>query len=660
MNAIVFPPLSFWASLGGAAVLLAVFHIAGCMLVPAAVASRRTLPGLAAAWTSGMIFITGVSATLALQRASYLAAVPLIQIALAVFWRSRLKTPAAGIDAASEPWNAQEAIKAGLVVAGFVLLFSIPFWHEAADGRLRGPHADMGYYAQQVIGIPESGAASLWSGALGPQCETAGEARDVWYHWGPIMLAIGVRSVAELPAFAALLGVVRFALDGMLIVAAGAAASTVCGGVSRVRSLVLGGLALMAVEFLKMHGLQSWLRSSAPDLTDHHVRYALAVFFSYKQEGVIVLAALAAWLSGKNSLAGLLVFASAVSAPHSFAGLGCAAGGAMIAGLLMRKAGIWRPCMAATMLLILGMATAVLSGATMPAASEQKLFVLDVSQIGRIAAGGFRDVLVALAVSAVMLPGIIHLLRAKADGGGRLRLLGLVILCGLAASWVAYHLLPVMADRVHMVLFVQTMLVMPIGWLATIRFFQASSGFKRHAALGCATAAIAMGAHDLVLPAITEESQPWKRSDLKIIRAALGGQPFGYFAERDRGWWIPMQASLASLMDVRCIRLNPRPEHREQSSVFYGFDAPLRLTRPRPDEDEIKWSVRFARDLGIRHVISTPRNPIPKSLKPECRAVAAVPSMVLYELPEPGSQEARPLAQPALKTTGPTSTPSHD
>ncbi|MCB1212648.1 MAG: hypothetical protein KDK97_25210, partial [Verrucomicrobiales bacterium] len=170
---------------------------------------------------------------------------------------------------------------------------------------------------------------------------------------------------------------------------------------------------------------------------------------------------------------------------------------------------------------------------------------------------------------------------------------------GILASCGAFQFLGQMADSFHVMLFVQTILVMPLGIWGLARMFQHSQGARRSVALAIIVACSLMGLHDLILPRLSQSRATWPSSDIAAVQELLNGQPFGYFAEKDRGWWIPERSVMASMIGSRVVRLNPmKDEQKKDASRYYGYTRPFQLLAPEKGENAYAWSLRFAEQLG--------------------------------------------------------------
>lgn len=229
---------------------------------------------------------------------------------------------------------------------------------------------------------------------------------------------------------------------------------------------------------------------------------------------------------------------------------------------------------------------------------------------------------------------------------------------GTVGVYAAYHLFAGMPDGYHFIYFFHAIVVVPAGLWGAICMARHGAGTRvRSLGLAAAAAMAVTGVHDMVAFHNRRLDTLWRPSDLATIHAELSGRPFGYFASSDRGWWIPMRAVLGSLLDSRCVRLSVIDERHRDASRYYGFGAPFALVPPKRGENPDAWSLRFARKLGIRHVISTPENPVPAKVRARCKPVASAPGLMLYELPEAPDPGPQALPQPAAQTAAQAAAP---
>lgn len=638
-------PLSLAAFAGMLALCLSV----GSVLVPLPRGHGHSIFRTGVCLASGMLFVTGVSATWCLGRMHILSVFPVLQSAAAFFlWRQTKTDTAAPAADCRDFWHtAVTMVATALIVA----ILPLPGHDLGANGAFHDIYEDQGFYSQQVLGIPESGVASLWSGVLGAHAIEACQVNDVWYHWGPMFLAIGIKAATGLPAFVALLDVTRWLMDTILLIVAAAIVRSLCR-VSSPAAVVIAGLSFLASQLAKFEFVKEWMGEMLPFGAEHHYRAALGLWFSYKYEAITMLSAIAAWQHQRTAASLLFLLLGAVSAPHTVAAVGPAAAALAVVGLLLRNGRIWRTGAAMTGTLLAGWLLVRLCGSDMPKAEDQSYLNLNPAALVPAIGRGMGDSMVGLALGAVSIPGLAFLIRSRSESGHeQARLLGWFALAGIPAAYAAYHLLAGATDSFHIIYLFHAVIVVPAGFWGAVCMVRSAENRTRLLGLAAVAAMVAMGAYDAAAYRLRRTDTLWRISDIQTLKSELKGRPFGYFAAHDRGWWIPKLGVLASLMDSRCVRLNATmADANSPSSRFYGFTAPFSLVPLREDEDGLAWSLRFAKKLGIRHVLSMPQNPLPKEVKSLCRPVVAAPGLFLCELPEEIEMTSRPLAQPAART----------
>jgi len=626
------------------AVLLLLMYGCGRLLVPANMGGHAKLPLLAFRLGSGMVFLTGIGALAVLGRMSYIGFMPLLQIAVASYfqWRARQQVAMPASSAPADAWTRAEWLALAVITAVATWLFQLPCECALSDGRLREIHEDLGYFIQLVIALPESGAANGWASVLAEQSAAAG-VRDIWYHWGAIFLAAVVRGVTGMPAISALLGVVGSVMNVTLVIAAGGVMGLLCK--MSVRGQLVAGCASVAcVQVLKSPALYGFLAAVLPYDTFHLARVPLGLVFPYKYEGVLALSALGAWLCGRNVAAVLMLFLASCSAPHTVAAAGVACAPLIVIGLVRRDARCWRTGVLATATVLCAWALVSLAfGAGIPKGEGQSLFAINLGEITQALRFGTVDSLVAFSVGIISLIGVLHLVRVpdtEDENAARIRLLGWMALGGVVGSSIALQMLHRMADRFHVVVLVHSLLVLPAGMWGLVRMMNTRRDWTRHTALALAVASLLMGVHDILLPVVKNKTTVWTQADVSAIKDELRGRPVGYFAKGDRGWWIPKNSLLGGLLESRIMRLNPLDESGSAHSRFYGSQAPFRLLPPGKDEPVYAWSLRYAEKIGVRHVIETWEDRLPKSVRARARPIVSAAGLMLYELPPPDDRPA--------------------
>ena len=260
--------------------------------------------------------------------------------------------------------------------------------------------------------------------------------------------------------------------------------------------------------------------------------------------------------------------------------------------------------------------------------------ITPLAQIPRALLHGLLDTSVTVVLSVMFIAGAVFLARRPREEDGPARLLGWLALSGVVGSTFALHLLQ-SGDRFHVVMLTHAALVMPVGALGLLGMTRLSGGAPRLAALAMFATVAALGVYTQLSPALSGKREPWRQADVDSLREILHGRPMGYFSNNDRVWWISKHAFLGGLLGSRCMRLNPLDE---RASIHYSpvtSTLPLRWLPPRGEEPASAWSLRLARKLGVSHILETPEDRLPKSLRESCKPVwQGSGGMTLYEVPE--------------------------
>lgn len=626
-------PISLVLALAGT--LVAIFG-SGRMLVPEHGPWQSSWTKRALEFASGLVFVTSVTATVVLGRMCYLTVLPILQVGLAFYGLRKWCQSSAQGPKPSDGWNRGEfAILGGLALA--CLVFTC--WHQRwklADDGLRSFHSDLGYFVQMVEQLPEARIANGWTAVMGERLRELPGQHDVWYHWGAMWLAVAVkRWITNLPSLEALLIITGSALNLGLLLTASSIAQTLCR-ISRWRSLAIGAASLVAVQWLRAYGLL-WIADWFPYGVVQHLRWTLTTMFSYKFEGVLVLAALAAWLEQRTLVAMLLLFCAGVSAPHTVGALGATAGTLGLVGLLLKRPPLWKTAGILITVLLSAWALVTLAfGCGMPKAEGQHLLSLDLENLRRSLRAAVIDSGIGLLIGAFSLPGILHLIRSHDDRATEEgRTLGWMALCALIGPYAAYSFLHTMVDRFHFITLAQAVLVLPAGiWGAARMARWESTRWLRWCGVALIVITTAMGIHDVIWLRATDTRLPCTQSNVKALREVLHGRPFGFFASNDRQWWIPKHTVIASLLESRCIRLNEL-ETKDAYSRYYGTDPVHQLVPRQPPESSEAWSLRFAARMGVKHVLDLPSDPLPAAMKPFVKEVAKTGDLRLFEIITP-------------------------
>jgi hypothetical protein len=618
---------------------ITLWALLGWALLPAAASGGGWLSRLGLRVAAGMAGAAALASVWGFGRVSYFFLLLLVPAAFAAWFWTRRPASSQG-DVLPPPPLRSRLLPIAVLVLAACMISRLDHPITDDQDRLMRVNDDLGYFAQTAKALPEARVASIWAAVLGRDCAAAGETRDAWYHWGPMWLTSAAARLSGLSEMVSLARVTSPALNiALALVSAGAIARLT--GWDAWRSLGAGALSIIAVSLPSMSWageLGRWL----PGEPMPHFHPSLAYQFSYKFEGVLVLAAAGAWLGGSTLLALMFVFAASVSAPHTVAGCGLAAGMLGLAGLALRRRDL---TLGAAGLLgtILG-AWAVVHfafGVGLPKTGSAQLMVLEPATLLKNAGLGLRDALIGMLLAAPVAPGLWSLMR---DTDPRRNLAGWLAVSGLAGSYMAYHLLLPTGDRAHFTMHTHALLVMPAGFWGLATLLGSGSKHLRLAAAALLALTSLAGIWELRGMARLRSPLPLAASDWPQAHAFLAGRTWGYFAERDRNWWIPQQSVLAGFLDSRCARLNEIPEKDSHSEAarFYGAGHMTALAPAVPGETPLAWSLRLASRLGISRIVATKSAPLPDAARPLVRELLSLPELTIYALEEPETEQTAP------------------
>jgi hypothetical protein len=614
---------SIWTCVSAATVFLLLLWIVGWGLVPSGMVRGDELWSVALRIGSGLLFLSGVSATWFCGRFCYATLIPLIQVWVLSGWLWRGK---------------REPVERGgwrlLATLSVVWLCCVGFtsWQydwELRDG-VRALHGDLGYMVQHVMGFPEAAASSQWAATMGEAAVEGGTTVDIWYHWLPVWLGALIVKMTGLPGMVVLYRVLVAVLSFELVLLAAVMVRTLAG-MSLGASLLTGAASIMGVQWIKMFGVL-WMGEWLPWGTLQHSRLSLIGHFMYQCEGVVVLMTLAAWQQRQTWLALCLLYFAGLSSPHNVAALGVAAGTMLVLGAGMRRRELCKSAfvMIVTLLAAWGTLRFVFY-VDLPKAAGQPLLVLD----WRVLLGRFRagvlDAGFGLGLEALLLPGLIYLVRQR-DKNSRAAELGWLALSALVGSYLAFHLLRHVSDGFHFTMLSHAVLVMPVS-IWGLSCLCVSPGAKRVLCSGIIILSTLMGMHDVWHARSHEKALPYATEDMQAVKKALAGKPFGYFAHADRPWWISKHSTLAAFLESRCIRLNEiTGVEGDHHSHYYGATRPHELVPRRSGEEPLDWSLRLAQRLSVRNVVEIEAEALPERLQQHLKLIYAGKTLRLYEL----------------------------
>ncbi|HEY1048154.1 MAG TPA: hypothetical protein VGE39_00310 [Prosthecobacter sp.] len=615
----------------------------GHLLVPGRLLAGPKMLRLAVVMSSGLLITTGLAALVCLRHMHVTTWLALAQVLGGAVWTWR--TRKTSVAPSADVWTRGEILSVLGIGAAFGLFTTLPNVWWTADGGIRTLHEDMGFYVSQVVALPESHAANPWSIFMGAHTLEATGIQDTWYHWGSMLLATGIHAVTGMGAAPALLLVTSGVLNFILMVVAAALAESLW----RLRpatAALAGAGALISVPFVRLLPvLLGLLDKALPFDVFHHMRVTLALTLPYKYEGVLLLLTLVLWQARHPRLALAALYSAACSAPHSVAVVGAATGTLTGMGVLLRDGRMLRTGLSATGVTLAGWATMqfVFGAGLGQAQGAPAMGFAPLAEIPQVLAHAGLDIPATALMAAFFVAGGIFLARQAHEK----RLLGWLCLCAVAGSTLALHALRC-GDRFHVVMLTHSVLVMPVGALGLLGMVRLLAGWKRLAAVSALACVVALGLHTQISPLLTAEREVWTAKDLAGLREELQGRPFGYFAKNDRMWWISKHAMLGGLIDSRAMRLNPQDERASIHYSAHNCTLPLRWLPPQKDELTNDWSLRLAQKLGVRHVLETWQDRLPKRVREKCRPIWSGAGLMLYELPAPAT-EAGPAEEVAAR-----------
>ncbi len=615
---------------------LACLLVIGWLLVPARSLRGQKLLLLAVRLASGMVFVAGFSALFCLRHLNYMTWIAIGQVLAAVWlWQKPASALASDASVSSDSaWTWKEAGGLLLVCAILLPVFQIPYQYATIGGQVLQIHADLGYFVDSVVALPESQAANGWAIFMGKESEAACGVRDAWYHWGALMLAVGIRAASGLPAAAVLLVVVNMLLNVMLILAAGALARSLAR-LTILQSALAGAAAITCVHLLRLPQIIELLALWLPYDIFHHARVPLALIFPYKFEGVLVLSSLALWQTGHGRAALGMLYLAACSAPHTVAACGATAGTLAGLGLLRRDREMLRTGAVAVLVILAGWASVhFVFGSSLPAPKSDSIVgFIGFEKLWKSFQHGVLDAVVTLMMSMLLLAGAFFLIaRGRREGRTEQALLGWLCFAGMVGTSLALQGMR-SADRFHVVVMAHAVLIMPVCACGLVAMLRSLEGPRRLVGMGLFTAVTMMGVHTLIMPAVSRQQEAWNLQNLAEVRELTQGRPVGYFSKADRNWWISKHGLLGGLLESRIVRLNPIDERHTSHFSEAAYKIPFDWLPPGKDEGTSTWALRLAKKLGIRHIVETWEDKLPRRVREQCRPVWAGPGLMLYELP---------------------------
>jgi hypothetical protein len=621
--------------------LLSVFAGVGRLLIGSRLLRNAPSERLALSLVAGMLFSVGIGATFMFGRIGVHTLVPLVLLGAAVVGRWRFDQPE--IEPATDRrWHSYAALGLALILAATLNMWFLDW--RGPDGDIRLGHGDLGYFSMMTRSLAEAKVSNLWTAVSGSSLVEAGLSEEQWYHWGPLWMGMLIAKLTGLPALESVLNVGSTVMLSILIFLSG----VITRALTRwnLMGCVLIGLVSICTLTLPQIAFP-FLVVNAPFGSLQHCWESLALEFSYQFEAIQVMAILLLFLRGRYGLALTMVFCATVSSPHFVGGMGIAAGVLVIFGWLSKDRILLKTGAAAAATILFGWAVLhwvidVKMMGGLHTEGQGGLFGLTLAGIASNLGRVLGDLGVGLLLGIEVVLGWVAMIRIKKQGlPEHTRVLGWMAVASIVGGLAAFHLFQ-HAEKLHFTGFPMAVLALPISIWGMALWASQSSGLRRAipALLMVITFASCLkGLH----------KQKNGRMDLDVsisqmdtLKQKLGGEPFGYYADRDRPWWIPKYSFLAALLDTRCIRLNPlqSADVADQYSRFYNTCKPMELVPFGEGEKIGPWSIKLAQALGIRYILQTQHDAVPAEISALCIPVFKERGFILYQLSDPQMKQA--------------------
>ena len=613
--------------------LLVFVEVVGRFVLSPLVGWRLSIQSMALTIPVGMICVTGIMATVSLGRLNYLSMPPLILLV----WRLWMMRSARTLTPSAEGLSRNDwlALAATLLVSILITAY-VQTAGDHGSGVIL-PNRDLGFFALLAQEIPKAKLANGWALVLGEHTHASGLSTDNWYHWGPIWLTSLVHAVTHISSMDALLNVVTPMLHFAMIIAM-ASIMAVMTRWSPTRCLPASAMAMLALSWPTMSLIPTLKKWVGKEL-EQHVHWNATYQFSYKFEEVLVFGALGAFLQRKNWLAMFLIFAAGVSAPHNVAGIAIAAAALGGLALLRRNYAELRVSIITVALVAASWASIkILFGLGLPKEDDSSMIVSDPSKVIEHLQLLGRDLWFGMILMALMLPGLIFLIRMRDKSNDRISTLGWLGIGAVISGYVAYQFLLPTGERAHFTGYAHTVFAFPLAFcgLVTASIHASSRWRPLFAALALGT--VGVGAYDMAYDHWMSGTayEAYTDADLQKVKDVVKGDKIGYFATEDRHWWIPKHAPLTAMIESPCVRLNmiPAKDQHAMLGKFYGSGVPYDLVPKKSGENDLVWSLRYAHAIDVKFLMETPQDLIPEVIKSRSKLLIEVPGLKFYSVPE--------------------------
>ncbi|MBL9146675.1 MAG: hypothetical protein JNM99_23535 [Verrucomicrobiaceae bacterium] len=622
--------ISLFSAVLNKALILLVTYVAGSTVLRVEPRQQRSLADVALILVAGTLTLIGLYSTLMLRRFNVHSLFPLLLIGWSM-WQGMEKKPEG--ETCLTPFTRREGWPL-LAVFSLSMVFAC---YEHGWGMGRGgvvlPWSDLGYFGLLAQELPQAKVASQWAAVFSSFTQEAGAHADAWYHWGPMWLAAFAARFSGASAMNAMIYIVIPMLTFMMSVTFGAIIQRVTQW-TNARCLLLGFAALIAVAMparAMQVPLANWFGIG---MGGPHSHLGYGMMFSYMLEGLFVAGAAVAWLNRRTALALVMLFCAGISTPHTVAGMALAAGGWGLVALMRREFGdVGR---ASAMVATLGSAWLVCHvcfGVSLPKMDDSPMLVTGAAEIGKATTLLLRDWAMGVFLAVVLIPGLWFLVRSD---DRQHRALGWMAIGGMMTSYVAYHFLMPTGDRGHFTTYAHLVVGNLAGFVGLCALCAHGTGWLKTISSRLLVMMVLMGIYDSVHDHRAEwkQTKGYTMTDLQKLKDVVQGQPLGYFAVLDRQWWISYNAPLGAVLESPILRLNSvyARDHLHEFASFYGSGAPYVLVPKQAGEEDLQWSLRLARKLGIRYVLETDRDPLPEALRPQVKLVIKAGVLSLFEL----------------------------
>jgi hypothetical protein len=631
----------FWFDLLTEALLLCLFAGVGRLLCGKRTIGFDLSEHLALVLTVGMLFTVGLGTTIVFRRIGVHTLVPVLLLG-GFFLARRNPDQSESSSRVRDRWRPMAGLGLALILSAALNMWYLDW--QGSDGAVRLGHGDLGYFGMMTRSLGEAKVSDPWVAVAGSSLAEAGLSEDQWYHWGPIWMGMLIAKVTGLPAIESVLNVGGTVMLSLLIFLSGVITRALTGlnpfGCVLIGLISVCTLTLPQVAF-------PFLVVIAPFGSLQHCWESLIFEFSYQFEAIQVMAILLLFLRGRYGLALMVVFCATVSSPHFVGGVGIAAGTLLIFGLFRKDEILVKTGAAVVSTILIGwmilhwvIGVKMMGGLHME--GQGGLFGLTLEGIGSNSGKVLGDLGVALLLGIEVVLGWVAMVRIKRLGLPiHARVLGFMAIASIVGGMAAFHIFQ-HVEKLHFTGFPMAVLALPVAIWGLALWASQSKGLQRAIPILLLVVTFASCIKGLHKQKNGRVNIGVTIAQMDALKQQLKGEPFGYFADQDRPWWIPKYSFLAALLDTRCIRLNPlqSADVSDHYSRFYNTFKPMELVPFGNGENIEQWSIKLAHALSIRFILQTKYDPVPPKVSALCRPIFEEGGFILYELREPLLKQA--------------------